>query len=360
MCYIWKNPTDPDYEIDLKTLEKLPSGFDHLNVTGGEPTLRNDLGEICDLLYPKTKKLEINSNGLHIDRLLPIVKKYPDMKIRLSVEGFENTNDSIRGEKGGYAKKVEGMNKLIEAGGCDLGFATTFQDENIDEIIDMFKFTQKLNIELATSALHNGFQFHKNDNYIYNRLKIGKKIEGLITEMLKTWNLKNWFRAYLNLGLIAKVLGHDRLIPCTAGSDFIFLDPWGDVYACNVRNDLLMGNLHKQTWHEIVNSPVAKEMLGKVSACTQNCWMVASAKTAMRNKYYAKIPKVGVLRWVVYNKIKTQLGLPIDFEKYIDYSIVHRDAEVIKRQSYLSNLEKKTLQPAESRHYTQFDRFFNR
>ena len=64
--------------------------------------------------------------------------------------------------------------------------------------------------------------------------------------MLKTGSVKNWFRAYLNLGLMEKVLGNDRLIPCTAASDFVFVDPWSDVYACNVRNDLLIGNLKEQ------------------------------------------------------------------------------------------------------------------
>ena len=42
MCYIWKNPTDPREEISLETLSKLPPGFDNLNVSGGEPTLRKD------------------------------------------------------------------------------------------------------------------------------------------------------------------------------------------------------------------------------------------------------------------------------------------------------------------------------
>ena len=58
MCYIWKNPTDPKTEITLETLDKIPSGFDFLNVTGGEPTLRKDLHEVVDLMYPKTDKLE--------------------------------------------------------------------------------------------------------------------------------------------------------------------------------------------------------------------------------------------------------------------------------------------------------------
>lgn len=360
MCHIWKNPTHPDYEVDLRTLERLPGGFDYLNVTGGEPTLREDLEEICDALYPKTKKLEINSNGLHIEKLLRIVKKHPDVKIRLSVEGFEQTNDAIRGERGGFKKKMSAIRSLIEAGGCDLGFATTFQDENVEEVVGLFREAHAMGLEFATSALHNGFQFHKNDNFVYDRVHVARKIEDLVTEMLKTWSIKNWFRAYLNLGLMAKVLGQDRLIPCTAGTDFIFIDPWADVYACNVRPDLLMGNLKTESWESILDNPVAKEVRAKVRQCTQNCWMVASAKTAMRNKYYAKIPKISVLMWVLLNKIRVSLGTSIPFETYVDFSRVHVDPTILRRHSYLGQQEKRSLQPEESRKYSQFNNFFNR
>lgn len=360
MCYIWKNPTHPDYEIDLKTLEKLPDTFDYLNITGGEPTLRKDLGEICDLLYPKTKKLEISTNGLHVDKIIPIVKKYPDIKIRISIEGEGRINDEIRGEKDGYKKKTEGMIRLIDAGGCDLGFATTFQDENIDQIMKLYKYTENLNIEFATSALHNAFQFHKNDNTIYERVKVARKVEDLITEMLKSKKIKSWFRAYLNLGLIHKILGHDRLHQCTQGTDNIFIDPWGDVYACNVRNDLLMGNIKEQNWDNIYYGKTAEEIRKKVAVCPQNCWMVSSAKTAMRNKLHPKLPKTSVFAWVVYNKLKVSFGGKINFEKYVDYSIVNKDKVISKRTSYLEKPDKKNLQPAESFKYRQLDNYFNR
>ena len=99
MCYIWKNPTDQKEEVSVETLSKLPGGFDNLNVSGGEPTLRRDLAEIIDVLYPKARILEISSNGLHPEKLVPIIKKYPKIKVRLSVEGDEATNNRIRGEK---------------------------------------------------------------------------------------------------------------------------------------------------------------------------------------------------------------------------------------------------------------------
>jgi MoaA/NifB/PqqE/SkfB family radical SAM enzyme len=360
MCHIWKNPTHPDYEVDAELLSKLPNGFDHINVTGGEPTLRKDLLELVHLLRPKTRTLEISSNGLHGDVLERVVRAYPDVKIRISVEGFEATNNTIRGEKGGFAKKMKSMERLIAAGGTDLGFATTFQDENLDEVIGLYQQAEKLNVEFATSALHNAFQFHKNDNFLYDRVRVAKRVEDLITEMLKSWKVKNWFRAYLNLGLIAKVLGQDRLHPCTQGTDSVFIDPWGDVYACNVRNDLHMGNLHDQSWQEVYEGPKATEIRAQVAACPQNCWMVSSAKTAMRNRHVAQLPKVSVMRWVLWNKLKVALGRPVAFDRYIDYSDVRQERDIPRRISYLENPEKKHIQPAKSRRYVQIGRFYNR
>ena len=360
MCHIWKNPTHPDYEVDQATLEKLPGGFDHINLTGGEPTLRKDLLELCHVLRPKTHTLEVSTNGLHGDVLERIVKAYPDVKIRISVEGFEATNNRIRGEKNGFQKKMQTMDRLLEAGGQDLGFATTFQDENLEDVLGMYQHAQSLNVEFATSALHNAFQFHKNDNVIYDRIRVAKKIEELITEMLKSKTPKNWFRAYLNLGLIAKVLGQDRLHACTQGTDSVFVDPWGDVWGCNVRNDLLMGNLREQSWDEIYNGSRAQKVRELVASCTQNCWMVSSAKTAMRNKHVARLPKESVVRWVVYNKAKVTVGGKINFDRYIDYTNVRHDPDPPRRKSYLDNPEKKTLQPAESPRYTQLSGYFNR
>jgi MoaA/NifB/PqqE/SkfB family radical SAM enzyme len=360
MCNIWKHPTHPDYELDLPTLAKLPAGFDHINITGGEPTLRTDILEICDLLRPKTKTLEVSTNGLRGHVLEKLVRKYSDIKIRISVEGIESTNDEIRGEKDGFARKLEAMRQLIAAGGTDLGFATTFQDENVDDLEALYQLADGMRVEFATSALHNAFQFHKNDNTIYDRLRVARRVEDLVTEMLRSSNVKTWFRAYMNLGLIAKILGQDRLHPCTQGTDNVFVDPWGDVYACNVRNDLLMGNLHEQAWDEIYNGERAEVVRAQVARCPQNCWMVSSAKTAIRNKHFARAPKLAVLRWVLWNKLRVTLGRPIRFDRYIDYGNVRNDRNLVKRDSYLNRPYKKRLQPAESRRYEQVGEFFNR
>jgi MoaA/NifB/PqqE/SkfB family radical SAM enzyme len=342
MCYIWKNPTEPKLEVTAETLAKLPGGFDNLNLSGGEPTLRRDLSALVDVLYPKARIMEISSNGLNPQKLVPIIKKYPNIKVRFSLEGDEATNNRIRGEEDGYVTKVKGLRMLQEAGGTDLGFAFVIQDENVDQLVRTYEFARSHGFELATSTLHNAWQFYKNDNYFYDRVKVARQVEGLITVMLKSGKVKNWFRAYLNLGLVEKILGHPRLIPCVAGTGFAFIDPWSDVWACNVRSDLPIGNLAKESWDTIISSESAKNSIAKVRACEQNCWMVTTARTAMRSNLIPNAPKAGPLFWVLKNKLKVALGQKIDFDSYIDYANVKPSPQV-PRVSYLEHHDKVKL-----------------
>jgi radical SAM protein with 4Fe4S-binding SPASM domain len=358
MCNIWKYPSVSEEEISLETLNKLPNNFGIINLTGGEPTLRKDLGEIVDLLYPKTKKLEISSNGLLPNKLEPIIRKYPDIKIRFSLEGADKINNYIRGEKDGYSKKVNGLARLQELGGKDLGFATVIQDDNVTELVDLFRFTEKNGFELSTSTLHNGFQFHKNDNDPYDRVQIAHSIESLIIEQLKSRHIKNWFRAYVNLGLEAKVLGSKRLLPCRHGYESVFLDPWGKVYACNVRPDLYLGDLEDQTWSEIITGEKALQALSEVNKCQQNCWMAGVAKGAMRNHYFPRLPRLKPLVWVVSNKIRLLLKKNINFQKYVTYPAI-RPGTSMKKPSYLNVIFKRTAQKKCEQHYSQTGGFFN-
>jgi MoaA/NifB/PqqE/SkfB family radical SAM enzyme len=359
MCNIWKFPSLPEEEISLETLAKLPDDFGIINLTGGEPTLRNDLEELVDLLYSKTEILEISSNGLHPQKIEPIIKKYPDTKIRFSLEGNEKTNNTIRGEKNGYRIKVDGLARLKELGGTDLGFAAVIQDDNVAELVELFRFAEQNGYELSTSTLHNGFQFHKNDNVPYDQLRIAPHIEGLIIEQLKTSNIKNWFRAYINLGLLAKVLGSKRLLPCKHGYESVFIDPWGDIFACNVRPDLYMGNLGTQAWQEIISGPKALEVLAKVDNCQQNCWMAGVAKCAMRNPHFKKLPRLQPFLWVVMNKARLMLGKNVDFQHYVDNLNIQDKTPAPERHSYLNVTVKRKIQKKEDQHYSQPGGYIN-
>lgn len=360
MCNVWQHPTIPADEVTAATLAKLPDGLDYLNLTGGEPTLRADLEDIVDILHPKTAKLEISTNGLNGDKLERIIQKHPDVKIRISLEGIGERNNQIRGEKDGFQRKLATMERLVKAGGCDLGFATTFQDDNCDQLLDVYRLCCQFGGEMATSSLHNGFQFQKIDNTPYDRVKIAKGVEPLITEMLKSNKPKNWFRAYLNLGLMKKILGQPRLMPCTVGRDLMFVDPFGKVFACNVRPDLEVGDLTLNTWDEIYNGERAEQAREKVAQCRHNCWMVGSAKTAIRNPRFAKLPRLKPLMWVLFNKFKVSLGRPIHFEKEVDFLDVAKDAAPVQRPSWLGITFRPTFLKKQDKPYEAYRGVMNK
>lgn len=56
MCNTWKFPTTPEQEMDPKYYERLPH-LKFLNITGGEPFLREDLGEIVRIVKPKCERI---------------------------------------------------------------------------------------------------------------------------------------------------------------------------------------------------------------------------------------------------------------------------------------------------------------
>ena len=76
MCNIWKNPTEKKEEIkavDLKTLPQLK----FINLTGGEPFIREDLEEIVAECYKHTSRIVISTSGWFEDRVVALAKKFP-------------------------------------------------------------------------------------------------------------------------------------------------------------------------------------------------------------------------------------------------------------------------------------------
>jgi len=108
------------------------------------------------------------------------------------------------------------------------------------------------------------------------------------------------------LGLLSHVQGKDRPIPCGAGTDTFFLDPWGQVLACNGSEEpMIMGDLNKDSFEDIWTSEQAEKVREQVKNCKQNCWMTGTDVPAMRRKPLEPI------KWVLKNKIRIFQGKPL-------------------------------------------------
>ena len=309
MCNIWANPTKPSEEFAPELLEKLPR-MHSVNITGGEPFIREDIEEIVKILRKKTDRIVFSTSGWFSDRIIALAKKYPDLGFRISIEGLSVKNDELRGREGGFDKGLRTLLELRRMGVKDIGFGITVSNNNSGDMLDLYELNKNLKMEFATASFHNSFYFHKYDNQVTNLDEVCANFDELIQRLMKENNPKSWFRAFFNLGLINYVRGGRRMLPCEAGSENFFLDPYGNILPCNGMEErcwfAAMGNLKEATFEEIWNSPQAAAVRDKVAHCPKNCWMIGSVSPVM-HKYLRKI-----LPWVVKNRLKVMRGGKVD------------------------------------------------
>ena len=326
MCNRYKAPSNPEEEISIETIRKLPEMY-FTNITGGEPFIREDLKDIVRELYKKSDRIVISTNGFFTERIVDLCKEFPQVGIRISIEGLEKTNNEIRGLEDGFNRGYTTLKTLVEMGMKDVGFGMTVQDKNAADLVPLYEISDKLNMEFATASLHNSFYFVESNNIIRDRLTVAENFEKLINRLLDSNSPKKWFRAYFNHGLINYIFAQKRLLPCDMSFDTFFIDPYGDVMPCNgTKEKEVMGNLNEQEWDELWNSEKAEIVRKKVRCCNRNCWMIGSVSPAM-HKYILK-PAFWVLKHKFLRFFKKKKYSMYENKIVRDY----RDGKVTKEQ----------------------------
>src|SRR3989475_4560611 len=127
MCNNWKHG-DRKSDMTLAQLEPAMShpfwgAIENLNISGGEPTTRNDLPEMVEMFQrhlPRMRKIGINTTGLTPHRAIPmltrIVKFCADhdllVSVRVSLDGIGDIHDQVRHVKRGFDKACETTGRL--------------------------------------------------------------------------------------------------------------------------------------------------------------------------------------------------------------------------------------------------------
>jgi MoaA/NifB/PqqE/SkfB family radical SAM enzyme len=287
MCNMWRQATRmPDIasleltgdEI-LKLLSSpLFSDLVELDLTGGEPHLREDLADIVLLIaglhqeyLPRLRSIVITSNGLLPKRIIAnyrtILEDIKDSGIDLvsvaSLDGIGEVHDRVRGTKGAYRLAMQTLDGLAELKkdypGYYVGVKTTVLPQNIDSldaileyargkgffhIISPVFFTEsrfrnvdkRMSLELTPADRDKLLKFYRNDkldtNYFYSRIR-----DYLATDE-KCWS-------------------------CTAAYNYLFIDYDGAVYPCELLSEPI-GNIREKDIEEIWNSEKAREWREKI------------------------------------------------------------------------------------------------
>ena len=309
MCNIWANPTSPEDEFKPELLEKLPR-LSSVNITGGEPFVRDDIQQIAEILMTKTKRIVFSTSGYFPERIIEMARRFPKIGYRISLEGLSCCNDQLRGRSGGFDRGLKTLLELRRMGIKDIGFGITVSGNNSHDMLELYELSRNLDMQFATAAVHNSFYFHKYDNDIERTDEVCADFDELVQRLMKEKSPKSWFRAFFNTGLINYVRGGKRLLPCEAGSENFFIDPFGNILPCNGMEEKCwfgtMGNLHDDSFENIWNSAKAQQIREQVAHCPKNCWMIGSVSPVIK-KYITHVAP-----WVLKNKLKSLTGGRVD------------------------------------------------
>lgn len=315
MCDIWHHPTSPSEEITPEYLKSLPDGL-RINITGGEATLRKDIFEIFEVLYPKASLLELSTNGYNTETIVEIANRYPNILIRVSVEGLPKINDSKRGTKDGFDHALRTMLELKKTKCKNIGFSVVISPDNYQDLISLYELCVALDVELGNSTVHNSWYFHKEDNKITSEEALRQHerfVVALLTSKRRSLKgrLKDYGRAFFNKSIHRRLRGDEPGYrpPCGALTDFYFIDPAGNVTPCNgSAEEWIIGNIKENSMEHILQSDLAKEAQAKVNSCKRDCAFIVTERHDMKRR-----PWIPIL-WIVKNKIRIARGKSICFD----------------------------------------------
>jgi len=295
---------DKSSELTLEEIEALSKKMDPLLFllpTGGEPFLRDDLGEIIKLFYKnnKVRNVGIPTNGFFTEKIVRTIKDILetcpnlDLGVDVSIDGVREKHDEIRGVRGLFDNAVRTFNELraIEKiyPKFNVNIETTVSSYNDNCLLENYNFFTN---ELKASTIFTLLTRDKPRDRASKFFDVGRyevyarKMEEGIKKGVLTGYYSFPFSDFINAKrivrhkLIAKVVRENRYqLPCYAGVLGAAIFANGDVYPCELHTDLKLGNLRdykfnfKAIWRN-EKAEGARRLIRKGKCfCTYECFL---------------------------------------------------------------------------------------
>jgi MoaA/NifB/PqqE/SkfB family radical SAM enzyme len=265
-CQMCNNWTRGDRKSDM-TLDQLDRVMNHqfwgavenFNISGGEPTTRNDLPEMVELFHqrlPRLRKLGINTTGLTPHRAIPMLTRIVDfcakhdlpLSIRVSLDGIGDIHDQVRKVKRGFdkaLKTIEAMQALAaERPNFNFGIAATIFRTNLDDAKNILAWARARDLDIVFNMLRF------TDNMLGNRdLEDEIGFEAREEEFMRQFFLERVQeesvlsgQAFMYLHYADMIAnGYQRTMPCPFRTQGVLLNPEGTLFYCE--NSQPLGNV---------------------------------------------------------------------------------------------------------------------
>lgn len=315
MCFYANDMDKKEKDLTFGEIQKLSETageFNRLWLSGGEPTLREDLPQIIEMFYKNNKIKDVNmpTNGLKADRVVEWVKyireKCPDLNvtISISIDGFAKTHDLQRGVPGNFYKSLDTLVKMNKHFGDDpqvlKNTTTVITKYNSKEVMDfMLWIFARFNVSTHTIEAARGMTREDNVKILteHSLKELQDKMVpiyiGYANRMAKnTTGLRKLMTKFFYLGIIrtlydVRASNIDKPTPwnmdCTAGETTLVIDYDGRFRSCELR--LPIGNVkdYDCNVNKIMSGDAMKKEVTEIGYgytadcwCTHGCWIMSS------------------------------------------------------------------------------------
>ncbi len=291
-CNIWKMDPRPD-----PTIEQITGFFEEnkgtlrnlkfIQLTGGEPFLRDDLPEIASAVHKAAPKCMIwlPTNGLLPEKIRDTTMELLSQTdksligVTISLDGEGDAHDIQRGADGSYQKAMQTLKFLSDlknkTGRLHLSTGFTLTSNNYIQAPLVQRISYKYGADFSIRPVNISEHYYQNteQNGKFNPDEVWKTVKYLAHLVRNEKGMRNSLTMLAYLQGIKEFIGDGRTLPCSAAKESVFIDGVGDVFPCIVMNHRL-GNAYEAPLREILASEEtskACEVIGELQCPT--CWL---------------------------------------------------------------------------------------
>ena len=291
-CFYWRNlNAKDDLTVDeLRALSEELGPVETLNLSGGEPFLRKEFGEICRFFIRNNgvRQIYVPTNGSFPEKtILALEEVFQEpaldlFAVELSLDGMPEFHDSFRGMKNAFARSMETYDELAALQKREprlrIHAISTATSSNLDQIRQLTRFL----VERCPAMDHHNMALIRGDRK--NPSLEGPALEEyrrLYQFVQTTWATREEGRYG---GIVEPMLQYAKMrtarekrqvVPCRAGTLSAVIYANGDVSVCETHAPI--GNLRTAPFRQIWSSDAARKLRGSIAAgecyCTNEVFL---------------------------------------------------------------------------------------
>lgn len=305
MCNIWQSERTTELNLDQWSPildNALFGGIESVSLTGGEPTLREDLPELVKLLFarlPSLRRVTLTTNALqprrvvqHCQKLLNLCHSHAaSFFVGISLDGVGAVHDEMRNVPRAFDHVDSTVQQLkpLQAHGLRLGINCTLTSRNLHDAdnVQQWAAAQGLPVNYIIASFAESFYANVDAQ---GELALGAKQREQLVGFLRALAAKRSpgnLAAYFYSDMLRLVeTGAARSTPCVFQKDGFILDARGDMQYCMYSR--VLGSVSESGAAQIYYAPHnlahRQEIIDtRCRNCTITCFLeLALAKDALR------------------------------------------------------------------------------